>query len=71
MVTNRQSSQVILFLGAGASIAAGVPDTYSFVTEFMNNIRDPNKRETIKKVVQVLKDWVGNPLEGQVYNVAL
>lgn len=63
MATNRQSSQVILFLGAGASIAGGVPDTYSFVTEFINHIREPNKKETIKKVVQVLKDWKGSEID--------
>jgi replication-associated recombination protein RarA len=57
MVNSRKSSQVIFFLGAGASIAAGVPDTYSFVTEFTNNVRESNKKQTISKIVQVLKEW--------------
>ena len=63
MATNRQCSQVIFFLGAGTSIAAGVPDTYSFVTKFMNDIQEPDKKETIKKIVQVLKDWKGSEID--------
>lgn len=34
MDNNMSSSQVIFFLGAGASVAADVPDTYSFVQEY-------------------------------------
>ena len=56
MTTNKQSSQVILFLGAGASIAAGVPDTYLFVTEFINFMGEGSKKDTIEKIVQVLRD---------------
>jgi hypothetical protein len=63
MTTNKQSSQVILFLGAGASIAAGVPDTYSFVTEFINSIREPGKKETVRKIVEILSDWKGSDID--------
>jgi len=51
------SSEVVFFLGAGASVAAGVPDTYSFVEEFIKSIREPNKKETIEKIVETLERW--------------
>ena len=31
------SSEVVFFLGAGASVHAGVPHTYAFVEEFKNS----------------------------------
>lgn len=56
MTTEIKSSEIVFFLGAGASVAAGVPDTYSFVNKFIDNLRDPNKEETIKKIVQILEN---------------
>lgn len=55
MESNLQASKVMLFLGAGASVAADVPDTYSFVDEFIESIQDNDKKETIEKIIQILK----------------
>ena len=53
-----QSSQVVFFLGAGASVAAGVPDTYSFVKEFIKDIgENANGGEAIEKIVRTLEVW--------------
>jgi len=54
---NIQSSQVMFFLGAGASVAADVPDTFSFVKEFRDSIGDTAKKETIEKTIQTLESW--------------
>ena len=40
------SSEVVFFLGAGASVRAGVPDTYSFVQEFKESL-PKNEREIV------------------------
>lgn len=55
MPTDKEPSQAIFFLGAGASVVAGVPDTYSFVKEFIEDIEDPAKKRTIERIVQILK----------------
>lgn len=60
---NIQSSQVIFFLGAGASVAADVPDTYSFVKKFRDNIGDNAKKETIEKIIQTLERWKGSEID--------
>ncbi len=52
-----KSSEVVFLLGAGGSVAAGVPDTYSFVREFIDNIDGHDKKETIEKIVQTLEAW--------------
>ncbi|MGH7799464.1 MAG: SIR2 family protein [Thermodesulfobacteriota bacterium] len=63
MTTDNQSSQVIFFLGAGASVAADVPDTYSFVKEFIDSIQDRDKRRTIEKIVQILRNWKNSDID--------
>ncbi|VVB94210.1 Uncharacterised protein [uncultured archaeon] len=54
---NVKSSEVVFLLGAGASVAAGVPDTYSFVKKFIESIDEQTKKETIEKIVQILEAW--------------
>jgi len=51
--------KVVFMFGAGASVAAGVPDTYAFVEEFLNNISDPDKKATTQKIINTLKKWKG------------
>jgi len=63
MTTDKQSSQIIFFLGAGASVAAGVPDTYSFVKEFIDSIQNRDKRRTIEKIVQILGNWKNSDID--------
>jgi len=50
-----KSSEVVFFLGAGASVAAGVPDTGSFVKEFRKSIQDTAKKATIDKIITTLE----------------
>ena len=63
MTIDIKPSEVVFFLGAGASVHAGVPDTYSFVDKFINNIEDTWKRQTIEKIVQTLKGWKGSDID--------
>jgi hypothetical protein len=52
-----KSSGVVFLLGAGASVAAEVPDTFAFVEQFQRSITAAKKRETINKIVATLKRW--------------
>lgn len=52
-----KSSEVVFFLGAGASVCAGVPDTYSFVKKFMDEVSGTEKEETVRKIVETLISW--------------
>ncbi|MBN1762162.1 MAG: SIR2 family protein [Methanomicrobia archaeon] len=63
MEDNIQSSRVIFFLGAGASVAAGVPDTYSFVEEFRESISDAAKKESINQIIETLEEWKGSEID--------
>lgn len=55
----KNPKKVVFMFGAGASVAAGVPDTYTFVDEFLNSIGDPDKRATTQKIINTLKEWKG------------
>jgi len=50
------SSEVVFFLGAGASVFAGVPDTYTFVKEFKDYLNE-NERKTIEFIESKLIEW--------------
>ena len=50
-----KSSDVVFFLGAGASVDAGVPDTHSFVEKFIDSIKEPTKKKVIEKIVETLE----------------
>jgi len=52
-----EPSRVVFFLGAGASIAADIPDTHSFVKKFIKSIGDDAKKQTIGEIVKILKEW--------------
>ena len=52
------NSEVIFFLGAGASVAAGVPDTFGLVDAFKSKIA--SQRENLlalNKILEVLNEW--------------
>jgi len=53
-------SQIVFFLGAGASVAAGVPDTHGIVDEFRKHNRKhyrdwPDRHRTIEKIIEILQ----------------
>ncbi len=51
------SSEVIFFLGAGASVHAGVPDTFGIVEEFLEFIKENRDQyATVKKIIEVLQN---------------
>ena len=58
-----KSSEIVFFLGAGASVAAGVPDTYSFVQEYLGSIHRMDKKRTIEEIVRTLKIWKGKEID--------
>jgi len=51
------SSQVVFLLGAGASVKAGVPDTFRFVEEFRQSIINNEDRKTIDRIIETLRTW--------------
>lgn len=57
------SSKVVFFFGAGASVAAGVPDTNTFVTDYLKKIRGTNKETTVKKIIDTLEQWKGHSID--------
>ena len=52
------SSEVVFFLGAGASVYAGVPHTYAFVEEFKNSpLLDEYDKKTVEFIETRLLQW--------------
>jgi len=57
-VTAETDSEVIFFLGAGASVAAGVPDTFGLVDVFRDKIASqPQNLHALDKILEKLKEW--------------
>src|SRR5438094_5847362 len=53
-----QDPEVIFFLGAGASVKAGVPDTYKLVDGFREDIKsDTEVSATTDRILDTLKQW--------------
>lgn len=50
-------SQIVFFLGAGASVKAGVPDTFSFVREFVDSLTNEREKQTVTKIIDILTEW--------------
>ncbi len=55
-LTEDDAGQIAFFLGAGASIEAGVPDTFTFVAEFIAAISGKEK-EQVEQLVKLLQEW--------------
>jgi len=51
---------IIFLLGAGASVEAEVPNTYSFVSQFVNSVTDNGKKKAITSIIDELKKWERN-----------
>lgn len=51
---------IIFLLGAGASVEAEVPNTYSFVSQFVNSVTDNEKKKAITLIIDELKKWERN-----------
>ena len=51
--------EVIFFLGAGASVKAGVPDTFNMVEAFRQKLVSSNPAHLVllDKILEVLKEW--------------
>jgi NAD-dependent SIR2 family protein deacetylase len=56
-------SQVVFLLGAGASVKAGVPDTFRFVEEFRQSVVNNEDSKTIDKIIETLKAWHGSDID--------
>ena len=51
-------SETLFFLGAGASVAAGVPDTYRMVEAFQNKIEhNESNFLALKNILEILKKF--------------
>lgn len=55
--TNKQ--EIVFFLGAGASIDAGIPDTYEFVAQFRTYVEDKSHElaESLSEVLRVMEKF--------------
>jgi hypothetical protein len=52
------TADVVFFLGAGASVKAGVPDTFGLVDAFKVRVRDqPANSRALEKILEILTDW--------------
>ncbi|MDD5530465.1 MAG: SIR2 family protein [bacterium] len=62
MESNKNNS-IIFFLGAGASVKAGVPDTYTFTKQFRDWLKteDVQKWETLEKIIEIVKKYRKEP----------
>jgi hypothetical protein len=57
-IGTKTDPEVIFFLGAGASVKAGVPDTFGFVEAFREKISlQPENLRALDKILEVLKEW--------------
>jgi hypothetical protein len=60
-MTQKPEPDLIFFLGAGASVKAGVPDTYKLVTAFQDEIKgDSTLEPTTQKIIDLLVEWRKN-----------
>ncbi len=50
-------SSVVFLLGAGASVKAGVPDTYQFVAQFIESLSGDPLQEPVQRLVTDLDTW--------------
>ena len=58
MSTTKTNSEVIFFLGAGASVKAGVSDTFGMVDDFRKEISSqPDNLQALDKILGILKQW--------------
>ena len=44
-------------LGAGASVKAGVPDTFRFVSDFEDSLTNAGNKRLVRKIVETLHAW--------------
>ena len=50
--------EIMFFLGAGASVKGGVPDTFGLVDAFQHKLASqPNNLRALKKILEILKGW--------------
>ena len=63
MSNTNSSSEVIFLLGAGASVKAGVPDTFRFVKEFQQNITNAEEKQAVNKIIETLTKWQNSAID--------
>lgn len=56
LTEGQSSTEVAFFFGAGASIAAGVPDTFSFVDAFVQFL-DSSDKKPLEHLIEILSLW--------------
>jgi hypothetical protein len=51
--------EIIFFLGAGASVDAGIPDTYKFVTQFRDYVEETAQElsKSLSEILSILEDY--------------
>jgi predicted transcriptional regulator len=67
-------SSTLFFLGAGASIAAGVNDVRGLVKDFRDRSASnsgPEKTQRIEKIIHLLKEWLSNQEEEREVDIEL
>ena len=56
-MSENHASEVVFFLGAGASRKAEVPDTFGFVKEFQHTVQGTEYGGTVNKIIETLEKW--------------
>jgi len=57
MNSKTNSSELVFLLGAGASVKAGVPDTFRFVSDFEDSLTNEGNKRLVRKIVETLHAW--------------
>jgi hypothetical protein len=56
VLSNQQTNQIIFFLGAGASVDAGLPDVVGLVNKFLES-QNIDRAGLTQEVLNIIKDW--------------
>ncbi len=62
-MSNPPAPEVAFLFGAGASVKAGVPDTFKFVDEFKSSVINSDNRDTIERIIDTLKEWRNSDID--------
>lgn len=63
MSGTNDSSEVVFLLGAGASVKAGVPDTFRFVKVFQQSVTNREERKAVDKIIETFREWQNSDID--------
>jgi hypothetical protein len=69
-VDEPQSAEIMFFLGAGASVPAGLKDVVTVIPDFLGwlkteQVNYPNTLDCIKEIITMMEDWYDTNQKGK------